>query len=60
VYTDFPVVKSGQELPFSAVPDATVKNSVMYFSCASLDFGEPMTTLKVNDDQFIPYDLQAG
>ena len=54
-----PVVKSGQELPFSAVPDASVKKSVMYFSCAGLDFDEPMTTLKVDDDQFIPYDLQA-
>jgi hypothetical protein len=54
-----PVVKSGQELPFSAVPDASVKESVMYFSCAGLDFDEPMTTLKVDDDQFIPYDLQA-
>ena len=54
-----PVVKSGQELPFIAIPDASVKKSVMYFSCAGLDFDEPMTTLKVDDDQFIPYDLQA-
>lgn len=54
-----PVVKSGQELPFSAVPDASVIKSVTYFSCAGLDFDEPMTTLKVDDDQFIPYDLRA-
>lgn len=54
-----PVVKSGQELPFIAIPDASVEKSVMYFSCAGLDFDEPMTTLKVDDDQFIPYDLQA-
>jgi hypothetical protein len=32
---------------------------VTYFSCAGLDFDEPMTTLKVDDDQFIPYDLRA-
>ncbi|MDQ4013126.1 MAG: hypothetical protein M3146_05295, partial [Thermoproteota archaeon] len=43
-----PVVKSGQELPFSAVPDASVKHLVTYFSCAGLDFDEPMTTLKVD------------
>ena len=54
-----PVLKHGQELPFSAVPDSSVKESVMYFSCAGLDFDEPMTTLKVDDEEFIPYDLQA-
>jgi hypothetical protein len=53
------VIESGQELPFSAIPDASVREAVMYFSCAGLDYDEPITTLKVDDDQFIPYDLQA-
>lgn len=53
------VIESGQELPFSAVPDASVREAVTYFSCAGLDYDEPMPTLKVDDDQFIPYDLQA-
>ena len=54
-----PVIKSGQELPFSAVPDASVKEAVKYFSCAGVDLDAPMTTLKVDDDESIPYDLQA-
>ena len=53
------VIESGQELPFSAIPDASVREAVKYFSCAGLDYDEPMPTLKVDDDQFIPYDLQA-
>ena len=53
------VIESGQELPFSAIPDASVREAVRYFSCAGLDYDEPTTTLKVDDDQFIPYDLQA-
>jgi hypothetical protein len=54
-----PIIESGQELPFSATPDASVREAVKYFSCAGLDFDEPMPTLRVDDDQFIPYDLQA-
>ena len=54
-----PVIKPGQELPFSAVPEPSVREAVMYFSCAGVDLDAPMTTLKVDDDEFIPYDLQA-
>jgi hypothetical protein len=36
-----------------------MKDEVEYFSCAGLDFDQPMTTLKVDDDEFIPFDLQA-
>jgi hypothetical protein len=54
-----PVIKPGQELPFSAVPDPSVRDAVMYFSCAGVDLDAPITTLKVDDDEFIPYDLQA-
>ena len=52
------VVKSGQEQPFNAIPDPSMREEVEYFSCAGLDFDQPMTTLKV-DDEFIPFDLQA-
>jgi hypothetical protein len=54
-----PVIKPGQELPFSAVPDPGVREAVMYFSCAGIDLDAPVTTLKVDDDESIPYDLQA-
>jgi hypothetical protein len=54
-----PVIKPGQELPFSAVPEPSVREAVVYFSCAGVDLDAPMTTLKVDDDEFIPYDLQA-
>ena len=53
------IVKSGQEQPFNAIPDPSMKDEVEYFSCAGLDFDQPMTTLKVDDDEFIPFDLQA-
>lgn len=52
------VVKSGQEQPFNAIPDPSMREEIEYFSCAGLDFDQPMTTLKV-DDEFIPFDLQA-
>jgi hypothetical protein len=54
-----PVIKPGQELPFSAVPERSVREAVVYFSCAGVDLDAPMTTLKIDDDEFIPYDLQA-
>ena len=53
------IVKSGQEQPFNAIPDPSMKDEVEYFSCAGLDFDQPMTTLKVDDNEFIPFDLQA-
>jgi hypothetical protein len=53
------VVKAGQEQPFSAIPDPSIREEIEYFSCAGLDFDQPMPTLKVDDDEFIPFDLQA-
>ena len=53
------IIKPGQELPFSAVPDPSAREAVMYFSCAGVDLDAPVTTLKVDDNEFIPYDLQA-
>jgi hypothetical protein len=54
-----PVIKPGQELPFSAVPDPSVREAVKYFSCAGIDLDAPVTTLKVDENESIPYDLQA-
>ncbi|CAN5287131.1 hypothetical protein BH18THE2_BH18THE2_05110 [soil metagenome] len=54
-----PVLKPGQESAFNAIPDPTLRGEVEYFSCAGLDFDQPINTLRVDDDEFIPYDLRA-
>jgi hypothetical protein len=54
-----PVIESGKELPFNAIPDPSVRDEVEYFSCAGVDFDGPITTLKIDDDKFVPYNLQA-
>lgn len=54
-----PVLKPGQESAFNAIPEPNLREEVEYFSCAGLDYDQPITTLRVNDDEFIPYDLRA-
>ena len=54
-----PVLKPGQESAFNAIPDPNLRGEVEYFSCAGLDFNQPINTLRVDDDEFIPYDLRA-
>ena len=54
-----PVLKPGQESAFNAMPDPNLRGEVEYFSCAGLDFNQPINTLSVDDDEFIPYDLRA-
>ena len=54
-----PVLKPGQESVFNAIPEPNLREEVEYFSCAGLDYDQPITTLRVNDDEFIPYDLRA-
>ena len=52
-------MKSGQESAFSAIPDPNLREEVKSIDCAGLDFDQPITTLRVDDDEFIPYDLRA-
>jgi hypothetical protein len=54
-----PVLKPGQESAFNAIPEPNLRQEVEYFSCAGLDYDQPITTLRVDDDEFIPYDLKA-
>jgi hypothetical protein len=54
-----PVLKPGQESAFNAIPEPNLREEVEYFSCAGLDYDQPITTLRVDDDEFIPYDLRA-
>ncbi len=55
-----PVLKAGEEQPFVAVPDPVVRSDVYYYSCAGLNYDEPITTLEVGDGNFIAYSLSAA
>ena len=55
-----PILKPGEQIPFSAKPDVSVKPTVSYFSCAGLAFLDPITTLKISDSQYIPYNLEGA
>jgi hypothetical protein len=54
-----PVIKPGQEVEFKAVPDQAVVSDAFYYSCAGLDYDEPITTIKTGDGRFIAYNLNA-
>jgi hypothetical protein len=55
-----PVLKANEERAFLALPDATIKSNVYYYSCAGLDLNAPITTIDAGDGKFIPYDLNAA
>lgn len=54
-----PVIKPGEELEFIAVPDPAIREDVLYYSCAGLDFDAPIPTLDTGDGNFIPFNLNA-
>lgn len=54
-----PVLKAGEEQPFTAIPDPAVRSEVYYYSCAGLDYDDPITTLDAGDGKFIAYSLNA-
>jgi len=55
-----PVLKSSEEQSFIAVPDPAIKSKVYYYSCAGLDFDNPITTIDAGDGKFIAYNLNAA
>jgi hypothetical protein len=55
-----PILKASEEQPFVAVPDAAVKSKVYYYSCAGLDYDNPITTISAGAGKFIAYDLNAA
>src|SRR5688500_10038008 len=55
-----PVLKASEEQPFIAITDAAVKSGVYYYSCAGLDFDNPITTIDAGGGKFIAYDLNAA
>lgn len=54
------VIKPGEELDFVAVPDATIRANVLYYSCAGIDYDDPITTVKVGDGKVLAYNLEAA
>jgi hypothetical protein len=55
-----PVLKAGEEQPFIAMPDPAIKSKVYYYSCAGLDYDDPITTIKTGDGRFIAYNLNVA
>jgi hypothetical protein len=53
------VIKSGEELEFIALPDPAIREDVLYYSCAGLDFDDPITTIDAGEGKFIAYNLNA-
>jgi len=54
-----PVLKSGAEQTFMAIPDPSIKSKVYYYSCAGVDFDDPITTIDAGGGRIIPYELRA-
>jgi hypothetical protein len=54
-----PLIKPGEVLEFAAIPDPVVRSDVLYYSCAGLDYDDPITSIKVGDGKILAYDLTA-
>jgi hypothetical protein len=52
-------IKPGEVLDFIAIPDPVVRPDVLYYSCAGIDYDDPITTVKVGDGRILAYDLTA-
>lgn len=55
-----PVIKSGEEVKFAASPDPAIRSVVFYYSCAGLDYDDPITTIDAGNGRFIAYTLTAA
>jgi hypothetical protein len=55
-----PVLKAGEEQSFMATPDAAIRSSVYYYSCAGLDYDDPIPTIDDGNGKFIPYTMTAA
>jgi hypothetical protein len=53
------VISPGEELEFTAIPDPAIRSGILYYSCAGIDYDDPITTLDTSDGRFISYDLTA-
>jgi hypothetical protein len=55
-----PVLRASEEQPFIAITDTAVKSRVYYYSCAGLDFDNPITTIDAGGGKLVAYDLNAA
>ena len=55
-----PLIRPGEEAKFAAVADPLVRNDILYYSCAGLDYDDPITTIKVGNGKILAYDLAAA
>lgn len=55
-----PVLKAGEVHGFVAVPDESVRADAFFYSCAGLDYDNPITTIDAGEGKFIAYDLAAA
>lgn len=55
-----PVIRSGEEVEFAAVPDPAIRSEVFYYSCAGLDYDDPITTINMGNGKFISYTLTSA
>ena len=54
------VIKPGQEVAFTAIPDSATSPHVFYFSCAGVSLNNaPMTILDIGKGQSISYDING-
>jgi hypothetical protein len=53
------VIKAGEEVEFVALPDPAIRSDMFYYSCAGLDYDNPITTIRAGDGTFISYTLTA-
>ena len=53
------ILKAGEEQPFIAIPNPAVKSRAYYYSCAGLEYDNPITTIDAGG-KFIAYNLNAA
>ena len=54
-----PVLHPGETEQFVAAPDPSIKNKVLFYSCAGLDADAPITTVDTGTGAFIAFQLEA-
>jgi len=54
------VIKAGEEVEFKALPDPAIRSDMFYYSCAGLDYDNPITTLRGSGGTFVSYSLIAA
>jgi hypothetical protein len=54
------LIKPGEEVAFTAIPDSAISPHVLFFSCAGVSLGNaPMTILDIGKGQSISYDIDG-